>query len=95
MIFCGIWHGVAWNFVVWGALQAIGLIWVGTLARDAGRRLPTGVVDWWRRHPLAHALSVAVTFQYFSTTLIFAVTDVGGALRYLGALLHAALGLVR
>ena len=37
MGFCGAWHGLAWNFVVWGLLQAVGLTWVGVLARDAGR----------------------------------------------------------
>lgn len=95
MTFCGVWHGVAWNFVVWGLLQALGLIWVGTLARDAGRQLPAGLVAWWRRSRVAHVLSVALTFQFFATTVIFAVTDLSGALRYLGTLAGAALALVR
>ena len=29
MVFCGLWHGLGWNFAVWGLLQALGLIWVG------------------------------------------------------------------
>ncbi len=95
MTFCGVWHGVAWNFAVWGMLQALGLIWVGTLARDAGRLLPAGVVAWWRRSRIAQALSVALTFQFFSTTVIFAVTDLSGALRYLGALAGALLAVGR
>ena len=25
MLSCGLWHGVSWNFVLWGAYQALGL----------------------------------------------------------------------
>jgi alginate O-acetyltransferase complex protein AlgI len=88
MTVCGIWHGVAWNFALWGFLQAVGLIWVGTLARDLGRRLPRGLVGWWRQSRVAYALSTALTFNYFAFAIIFMVTDVGSALRYLGRLLR-------
>ena len=87
MTFCGLWHGVTWNFAVWGLLQAVGLIWVGTLARDLGRRMPPGLVGWWRRSWAAYALSLILTFNFFSFAVIFAMTDIGGATHYLARLL--------
>lgn len=86
MTFCGLWHGVAWNFALWGFSQALGLIWVGTIARAFGRLLPDGLVRWWRESKVAYALSVLVTFNFFALTVVFALTDVPGALRYLRAL---------
>ena len=87
MTVCGLWHGVTWNFAVWGLLQAVGLIWVGIFARDLGRRLPAGRVRWWRQSRTAHGLSVALTFNYFAFAVIFAMTDVAGAVHYLSRLL--------
>jgi alginate O-acetyltransferase complex protein AlgI len=87
MTFCGVWHGVGWNFALWGFLQALGLIWVGIVCRDAGRRLPPGLVAWWRHSTLGYALSTALTFNFFSLAIIFMVTDVGSATRYLARLL--------
>jgi D-alanyl-lipoteichoic acid acyltransferase DltB (MBOAT superfamily) len=83
MTACGLWHGIAWNFAVWGMLQALGLIWVGSLARPAGARLPAGLVRWWRKSAVAHAIAVALTFTAFSLTIVFAVTDLPSAGRYL------------
>jgi D-alanyl-lipoteichoic acid acyltransferase DltB (MBOAT superfamily) len=86
MTFCGLWHGVAWNFVIWGALQGVGLIWVGVIARDLGRRLPSPVVAWWRRSPVAYAASAFLSFTFFSLTVIFVVTDVRSSVHYLSCL---------
>jgi D-alanyl-lipoteichoic acid acyltransferase DltB (MBOAT superfamily) len=35
MLIGGLWHGAAWNFVLWGALHAVGLILLGNLERTA------------------------------------------------------------
>lgn len=86
MTACGLWHGISWNFAVWGLLQAVGLVWVGSLARPAGAWLPAALVRWWRTSRIAHGLSVALTFATFSLTIVFAVTDLEGAVRYLGLL---------
>lgn len=86
MTACGLWHGLSWNFAVWGLLQALGLIWVGTLARPLGAYLPPGLVRWWRASAVANGLAVALTFATFSLTIVFAVTDLHTALRYLRAL---------
>ena len=87
MTFCGLWHGVSWNFAMGGFLQAVGLIWVGVFARDLGRRLPPGLVGWWRESRAAYVLSAILTFNFFSFAVIFAMTDIHGAVRYLARLL--------
>jgi alginate O-acetyltransferase complex protein AlgI len=87
MTACGLWHGLSLNFVVWGLLQAVGLLWVGLCARPAGAWLPGGLVRWWRQSRVAHAMAVALTFTAFSLTIVFAVTDVDHAIRYLVLLL--------
>jgi alginate O-acetyltransferase complex protein AlgI len=83
MTVCGLWHGVTWNFAVWGLLQAVGLIWVGVIAREVGRRMPPALVVWWRQSWAAYGVSMVLTFNFFSFAVIYAMTDVGGATRYL------------
>jgi alginate O-acetyltransferase complex protein AlgI len=39
MLLGGLWHGAAWNYVVWGALHGVALC-ANKLWREAGRRLP-------------------------------------------------------
>jgi alginate O-acetyltransferase complex protein AlgI len=87
MIFCGLWHGFGLNFALWGLAEALGLIWVGMFARDAGRALPPAWVAWWRRSPVGYGLSAALTLTFFSVSAVFAMADAGSALRYLRALL--------
>lgn len=87
MLFIGLWHGLGWNFVVYGLLQGIGVTWVSLLARDAGQRLlPPAAVSWWRHSRAGYALSAAITFHYFALTAILIATDVTPALRYVRAL---------
>jgi alginate O-acetyltransferase complex protein AlgI len=86
MIFCGLWHGFSLNFALWGITQAIGLVWVGTFARDAGRLLPPRLLRWWRHHPLGYAAGVALTFNYFALTSLFTAGDATWTLGYLAAL---------
>jgi D-alanyl-lipoteichoic acid acyltransferase DltB (MBOAT superfamily) len=83
MMVCGLWHGLEWNFAVWGLLQALGLIWVGIVARDVGRRLPRRMVSWWRESRTAYAVSTALTFTAFSVSLVFVVSDTRSAIHYL------------
>lgn len=87
MLFCGLWHGLAWNFAVWGGLQALGLIWVGVGARELGRLFPRPLVAWWRASPLAYAFSTLLTFHVFAAINVFIATDIGSALRYLRLLI--------
>lgn len=88
MTFCGLWHGLGWNFLLWGLLQAIGLIWVGRPARALGRKLPASLRTFWRESPVGYALSALLTFHYFafSSVLVFTGIDRAGvyAARLLG-----------
>jgi D-alanyl-lipoteichoic acid acyltransferase DltB (MBOAT superfamily) len=90
MVFCGLWHGIAWNFVAWGFLQAVALVWVGVLARDIGRRLPNTVVDWWRHSRTGYALSTVLTFNVFAFLSLLVFADVESALSYWRLLLWAS-----
>ncbi len=87
MLFCGLWHGLGWNFAVWGLLQALGLVWVGVVAPVLGRRLPEPLLRWWRTHPLAHAMSVLLTFNYFALSSVLVISDLGQGLHVLARLL--------
>src|SRR6201981_3556203 len=42
MLLGGLWHGAAWNYVVWGALHGVGLC-ANKLWREARRRLPVPI----------------------------------------------------
>jgi alginate O-acetyltransferase complex protein AlgI len=86
MLFCGLWHGLAWNFALWGLLQALGLVWVGVVARAVGSRMPAPLVAWWRHSTLALALSVGATFTAFSLSIIFFLADVPHGWHYLARL---------
>ena len=86
MTFCGLWHGLGWNFLLWGLLQAVGLIWVGRPARAVGARLPDGILRFWRETPVGYALSAALTFNYFALTSVLVFTGLEGSLAYAAAL---------
>ncbi len=84
---CGLWHGLGLNFLIWGLLQALGLLWVGLGARALGRRLPPQLLSWWRKSRSGYVLSTLLTFNAFSLSTIFVIADVEYAVRYLGLLM--------
>ena len=47
MMFSGIWHGAAWNFVMWGAYY---VVWI-FIFNEFSRFVPQALKDWkWQRH---------------------------------------------
>ena len=50
--------------------------------------MPHALVAWWRRSPVAYALSTALTFNAFALPLVFVVSSVGGGFRYLALLVR-------
>jgi alginate O-acetyltransferase complex protein AlgI len=75
MLLGGLWHGAAWNFVVWGGLHGAGL----ALERALGKRSPYGA--------LPRPLRVAATFlAVLVGWVFFRAADLAAAQRYLGAM---------
>ena len=90
MVFCGLWHGIGWNFALWGLLHALGLVWVGVTARQLGTRLPPKLVGWWRKSPVAYALSAFITFNAFSLINLVALNSLDRSLAYYARLFGLA-----
>lgn len=63
MLLGGLWHGASWNFVLWGALNGLGLIvykgWRRISPWEDRNR-------WWK-----HALGIFLTFHFISATRIW------------------------
>ncbi len=75
MLLGGLWHGAAWNFIVWGGIHG-GLL---ALERMQGRD------SLYRRLP--RAIRVAFTFfLVLITWVFFRASDLPAALRYLGSM---------
>jgi D-alanyl-lipoteichoic acid acyltransferase DltB (MBOAT superfamily) len=56
MLLAGIWHGAAWNYVLWGAYHATLLVGY----RLVSPRVPGA----WRSHPLGQALAVILMYAF-------------------------------
>ena len=71
----GIWHGTGLNFLIFGALQGIGIATVHYYTVWLKKRLGRDRFATYRRNSVIRSLATAVTFIYFSLTLfIFANT---------------------
>lgn len=77
MGFCGLWHGLGWNFLAWGLMQAVGLFWLARFARPLGGLLPASLRSAWQNSPIGYVASCLLTFHYFalSNVLIFCDSD--------------------
>lgn len=63
MMIGGLWHGASWNFILWGALNGVGLIFYKYWRRIS----PWEVKDrWWK-----HAIGVILTFHFITFTRIW------------------------
>jgi alginate O-acetyltransferase complex protein AlgI len=76
MLLGGLWHGAAWNFVIWGALHGVML----AVERANGRR-----ALYWK---LPKPLRVALTFLIVLISWVFFRSEtLADAIRYLGTML--------
>jgi D-alanyl-lipoteichoic acid acyltransferase DltB (MBOAT superfamily) len=77
----GLWHGISWNFLIWGVLHGLALGVV--FAWKQFRRVPSPL--WW-----AKALGILLTFHFVCFTWIFfranSLDNALGILHGLGAL---------
>lgn len=58
----GVWHGAGWNFLLWGAIHGIALVWLNICKRN-------GVRHWLTKR--SKALAVFITFHYVAFGWIF------------------------
>jgi D-alanyl-lipoteichoic acid acyltransferase DltB (MBOAT superfamily) len=63
MIIGGLWHGASWNFLLWGALNGVGLL----VYKIVGRHLPWAKSEKF----LARAWGVILTFNFITFTRIW------------------------
>jgi len=70
-ILIGLWHGLAWNFLVYGALHAAGVVanhyYTGALKSRLGAK---GFARY-NQNRLVRAAAIAATFAYVSFTTVF------------------------
>ena len=63
MVIGGLWHGASWNFILWGALNGLGLI-TFKFFKDL---LPWSKIEaWWAR-----AIGIILTFNFITITRIW------------------------
>ena len=68
---CGLWHGIGWNFVVWGAMHASGLIIVNLYRSFLKARLGVQGVKAYLANPYFKAAGMALTFEWVAMSHIF------------------------
>jgi len=80
MLICGLWHGAAWHYVIWGGTQGILL----GIERAFGIR---PVV--YRRHPNSFTIRCALTFLVWTfCAAMFRAPDLSAALFTWGEMFH-------
>jgi len=83
MTLCGLWHGPAFHFVVWGAVHGMGLHvyrWYQTLRER-------GVFAWKLPHPIGQALATVGTFHFVVLCWMYFVLDAPEATWMIGRML--------
>jgi alginate O-acetyltransferase complex protein AlgI len=89
MLFCGLWHGLQWEFVLWGLAHSAGLIWISLGARRCGRFLPQPLLAWWRRSPVGYGASCFLSFNAFALVNVLVVANLSSTATFFACLLGA------
>jgi D-alanyl-lipoteichoic acid acyltransferase DltB (MBOAT superfamily) len=72
MLVCGMWHGSAGHFVVWGVIQGLGLMATHAVLKTLRRRPPGSTRAAWLRR----WAGTAVTFHFVTASWVFFFFDV-------------------
>lgn len=67
----GVWHGVGWNYALFGLAQSLGVVTVHYYTIFLKKRLGRDGFKAYNENPWIHAAAVVVTFCYYSITLFF------------------------
>ena len=88
MMFSGIWHGYGWNFLIWGTLHGIALVWLNIGKKwFKGKKLSSTAIGKW--------LAIFITFHFVSFTfVIFNARDLDSARLMFQSLLYNSKGWV-
>jgi len=82
----GAWHGVGWNFVVFGASNAVGVVATHYYTIALKKRLGKERFAAYNRNRVIRAIAVTVTFVYFSVCLFFFANYSADTVRILAAI---------
>jgi D-alanyl-lipoteichoic acid acyltransferase DltB (MBOAT superfamily) len=63
-LFCGLWHGLTWQFFSWGAIQALGLAATYVYGYFLQQRLGTKGAKAYRANGWIRCLAVCATFEF-------------------------------
>ena len=67
----GIWHGAGWNYVAFGAAQALGVVTVHYYTVFLKNKLGREKFKAYNQNLLIRTLATLLTFGYFAASLIF------------------------
>jgi D-alanyl-lipoteichoic acid acyltransferase DltB (MBOAT superfamily) len=67
----GLWHGVSWRFLLWGAMHAAALVTCNTYRYVLQKRLGRKGVNEYMNRPLVRAVSTFLTFEFVAFSLAF------------------------
>ncbi len=82
---CGAWHSLAWNYILWGVLQAVGIaglrawgaFWKKVEKKEHFLPFLKPVLHWGRAHPrTSFALGCIATLHYFSMTGAYSLMEI-------------------
>jgi len=67
----GIWHGVGWNYLLFGAAHALGVVTNHYYTLALKKRLGRDGFKAYNENPWIHAAAVTLTFAYCAASLLF------------------------
>jgi alginate O-acetyltransferase complex protein AlgI len=83
MAFCGVWHGFAGHFLVWGLYHGCGL-WICRAWKVwAARLIAPRYLEYWNQSPLGYCVSAGINFHFVTFGWLFFVFDTRMALHLL------------
>ena len=91
MMFSGIWHGYGWNFLIWGTLHGIALVWLN-IGKKLFRNKKLSDIKI-GKIPIGKWLAIVITFHFVCFTfVIFNARDLDSARLMFQALLYNGKG---
>jgi D-alanyl-lipoteichoic acid acyltransferase DltB (MBOAT superfamily) len=75
----GAWHGLAWNFLIYGALHGVGVASCHYYTLFLKKRLGKAGYAAYEKNPAIRAAAVTSTFVYLTGTLFFFANSLGAA----------------